>query len=114
LSGSRALFGTFIGSFNLDPFFLEITFLMVVMLVIGGTTSLAGAVLGTILISAVSELLRRAESGVDLGIAPLPGRLGMREVGLALVMLAILILRPAGVTGGREIRWPLRARRGSG
>ena len=63
-----ALFGMFIGSFNPDAFFLNITFLMVVMLVIGGTTSLAGAVVGTIVISAVSEILRRIEGGVDLGL----------------------------------------------
>ena len=61
-SASRgALFGMFIGSFNPDAFFLNITFLMVVMLVIGGMTSLAGAVVGTIVISAA------------LG-APAPGR----------------------------------------
>ena len=48
-----ALFGMFIGSFNPDAFFLNITFLMVAMLVIGGMTSLAGAVVGTLAISAV-------------------------------------------------------------
>ena len=105
-----ALFGMFIGSFNPDAFFLNITFLMIVMLVIGGTTSLAGAVVGTIAISAVSEILRRIEGGVDLGFVQVSGKPGLREVALALVMLAILIFRPGGLTGGREIGWPLRAR----
>ena len=73
-----ALFGMFIGSFNPDAFFLNITFLMIVMLVIGGTTSLAGAVVGTIAISAVSEILRRIEGGVDLGLRP-----GLGEAGTA-------------------------------
>ena len=66
-----ALLGMFIGSFNPDAFFLNITFLMVVMLVIGGVGSLAGAVVGTIAISAGAELLRRVEGGVDLGFAEL-------------------------------------------
>ena len=105
-----ALFGMFIGSFNPDAFFLNITFLMIVMLVIGGTTSLAGAVVGTIAISAVSEILRRIEGGVDLGFVQVSGKPGLREVALALVMLAILIFRPGGLTGGREIGWPSRAR----
>ena len=91
-----ALFGMFIGSFNPDAFFLNITFLMIVMLVIGGTTSLAGAVVGTIAISAVSEILRRVEGGVDLGFVQVSGKPGLREVALALVMLAILIFRPGG------------------
>jgi branched-subunit amino acid ABC-type transport system permease component len=105
-----ALFGMFIGSFNPDAFFLNITFLMIVMLVIGGTTSLAGAVVGTIAISAVSEILRRIEGGVDLGFVQVSGKPGLREVALALVMLAILIFRPGGLTGGREIEWPSRTR----
>jgi branched-subunit amino acid ABC-type transport system permease component len=103
-----ALLGTFIGSFNPDAFFLNITFLMVVMLVVGGLTSLAGAVLGTIVISVAAEALRRLEGGVDLGLVDVPARGGLREVGLALLMLGILLLRPNGLTGGRELAWPRR------
>jgi branched-chain amino acid transport system permease protein len=103
-----ALLGMFIGSFNPDAFFLNITFLMVVMLVIGGTTSLSGAVVGSIVISGAAEILRRIEGGVDLGLVEVPSRPGLREVGLALLMLAILIRRPNGLTGGRELHWPAR------
>jgi branched-chain amino acid transport system permease protein len=110
VGAAGALFGMFIGSFNPDAFFLDITFLMLVMLVIGGTTSLAGAVVGTLVISTVSELLRRLEEGADLGVLTLPGRTGLRDVGLALALLAILIFRPAGLTGGRELAWPRRSR----
>jgi branched-subunit amino acid ABC-type transport system permease component len=100
-----AVYGMFIGSFNPDAFFLGITFLVTAMLIVGGMTSLTGAVLGTIVISAVDELLRRVEEGVDLGPVSIPARSGLREVGLALAMLAILILRPSGLTAGREIGW---------
>ena len=88
VGAAGALFGMFIGSFNPDAFFLNITFLMVAMLIIGGMTSLTGAVVGTLVISAVSELLRRAEGGVDLGLVRISAQPGLREVGLALVMLA--------------------------
>ena len=44
VGAAGALFGMFIGSFNPDAFFLNITFLMVAMLIIGGMTSLTGAV----------------------------------------------------------------------
>ena len=106
-----ALLAMFIGSFNPDAFFLNITFLMVAMLVIGGMTSLAGAVLGTIVISSAAEVLRRIEGGVDFGVFELSARPGVREVGLALLMLGIMILRPAGLTGGRELSWPTGLRR---
>ena len=109
-----ALFGMFIGSFNPDAFFLNITFLMVVMLVIGGMTSLAGAV-------------RRDDRDLRRLRAPAAGRgrgrprarsssrrsPGLREVGLALVMLAILILRPERTDRRPRARRGRSARRGS-
>jgi branched-subunit amino acid ABC-type transport system permease component len=108
-----ALYGMFIGSFTPDAFFLNITFLITAMLIVGGMTSLAGAVVGTIVISTLAELLRRAEEGTNLGLFRLSAHPGLRDVGLALVMLAILILRPSGLTGGRELRWrPIVALRG--
>jgi branched-subunit amino acid ABC-type transport system permease component len=100
-----ALYGMFIGSFTPDAFFLNITFLTLAMLIIGGMTSLAGAVVGTIAIATLAEFLRRVEEGMDFGVFRLSAHPGLREVGLALAMLAILILRPAGLTGGREVEW---------
>jgi len=106
------VFAQFIGSFNAQSFYLSLTFLTFVMLVVGGTRSLAGAVIGSLFISLVSALLVRVESGVSLGLVEIPSRPGLREVALALIMLATLILRPTGITGGREIpalsRTPVR------
>jgi len=102
-----ALYAQFLGSITPDAFFLNITFLTIAMLVVGGVGSLSGAVIGTIVISLVAELFRRAESGIDFGALHIGGRPGEREVALAIVMLAILLLRPKGIAGGREIRWPL-------
>ena len=105
-----ALFGMFIGSFNPDAFFLNITFLMVVMLVIGGMTSLAGAVVGTIVISAVSELLRRVEGGrrprarCSSRRSRACARSGSRSS-----MLAILIFRPSGADRRPRDRLAVRA-----
>ena len=111
VGAAGALYGMFIGSFNPDAFFLTLTFLIVAMLVVGGMTSLAGAVVGTLVVSTVAELLRRVEEGVDLGLFRLSAKPGLREVGLALVLLGILIVRPSGITGGRELVWPFRGRR---
>ena len=97
------VFAQFIGSFNAQSFYLSLTFLTFVMLVVGGTRSLAGAVIGSLFISLVSAVLVRVESGVSLGLVEIPARPGLREVALALIMLATLILRPSGITGGREI-----------
>jgi branched-chain amino acid transport system permease protein len=102
-----ALYAQSLGSISPDAFFLNITFLTIAMLVVGGVGSLSGAVVGTIVVSVVAELFRRAESGIDIGALHIGGRPGEREVALAIVMLAILLLRPKGLVGGREITWPL-------
>jgi len=97
------LFAQLQGNLTPDAFYLAPTFLLIAMLVVGGMTSLSGAVVGTILISALSEFLRRIESGSGVGPLDIPGRPGLTEVGLAVVLLLILALRPSGLTGGREL-----------
>jgi branched-chain amino acid transport system permease protein len=106
-----AIFGQFQGSISPQAFYISITFLTIAMLVVGGIKSLSGAVVGVLVLSTLAELLRHVEQGVDLGLFVIPARYGVREVGFAVVMLAILLTRPRGITGGREIRWPLGARR---
>jgi branched-chain amino acid transport system permease protein len=103
-----ALYAQYLGAVTPDLFYLGITFTTLAMLVVGGRTSLSGAVVGTIAISALTELLRHAERGFDIGIANVPGRIGMTEAGLAVALLVVLIWRPAGVTNGREIPFPYK------
>jgi len=62
-----------------------------------------GSVLGTLLISIALEILRTFERGVHIGPWLVPSRPGLTEVGLALLLLLVLLLRPAGLTGGHEL-----------
>jgi branched-chain amino acid transport system permease protein len=89
-----------------DSFFTDTTFITLMMLVVGGVRSLAGAVTGVLLITFASEMLRRLEAGTLVPGVTIPT--GTTEVVLALVMLFVLIRRPLGLTGGREIVWPFR------
>ena len=102
-----ALYGQFLGTFNADAFYFTITFLVIAMLVVGGRTSLAGAVIGSGFISIVAEGMRRIESGTNVGPLHIPSRPGLEAVGLGTIMVLVLVLRPRGLTGGREITWPL-------
>ena len=92
------LFALHYQSISPNSFYLVLTFMVVAMLVIGGVESLSGAVIGTIALSTVLEILRQVEEGIS--------RPGISDFGLALALLAMLILRPAGLTGGRELRLP--------
>ena len=92
-----------LGSITTEQVYLELTFLTLAMLVIGGLTSLWGAVVGALVVSALDAFLIEAEQGVDVGISlDLPQ--GTRLIFLGAIMALMLILRPSGLTGGREFR----------
>ncbi|HEY1776372.1 MAG TPA: branched-chain amino acid ABC transporter permease [Solirubrobacteraceae bacterium] len=98
-----------LGSITPDQVSVELTFTTLAMLVVGGVSSLSGAVLGALLISGLNSFLADAEQGVNIGFhLTLPT--GTRLVAIGAVMALVLILRPSGITGGRELRLP-RARR---
>jgi branched-chain amino acid transport system permease protein len=101
------LWAHFITIFSPISFYLTQTFLIVMMLIVGGMESVSGAVVGAVLITAVYEGLRAVENGVNMSNL-LPGTLaGFTEVMLAITMILLLIRRPAGVMGGREFKLPL-------
>ena len=64
-----ALFALFLGSVGPDVFYLDMTFLIITMLVVGGADSLTGAVIGAVGVSSLAEVLRRIEAG-DLLVWP--------------------------------------------
>jgi len=108
LSGfAGALYVHQIGSLTADQLYLELTFLSLAMLVVGGLTSLWGAVVGALAISGLDSFLGQAESGVHVGFTlDLPT--GTRLVVVALAMALVLVLKPSGLTGGREFSLPRR------
>jgi branched-chain amino acid transport system permease protein len=97
-----------LGSITTDQVYLTLTFTSLAMLVVGGVSSLWGAVIGALVISALNSFLADAEQGVRIGFHfHVPT--GTRLVTIGVVMSAVLILRPGGLTGGREARLPSRA-----
>jgi branched-chain amino acid transport system permease protein len=102
-----ALLVHLLGSITTEQVYLELTFLTLAMLVVGGVTSLWGAVVGALAVSGLDSLLGNAEDGIGVGFTlDLPE--GSRLVILGGLMALMLILRPSGLTGGRELRLPRR------
>jgi len=90
-----------LGLITPDLFYLDLTFVTLAMLVIGGVGSLWGAVVGAVTISALNSFLGDAENTVHIGFRlTLPN--GTRLVTLGVVMTLVLVLRPSGITRGRE------------
>lgn len=103
-----ALYAHFQVAFSATSFYFDITFVIVAMLVVGGMGSVSGAVLGCFFVSTIQEALRRFEVS---GLAGVNAPTGTAQLGLALVLLVALVLRPDGLTGGRELTWPPSRRR---
>jgi branched-chain amino acid transport system permease protein len=75
-------------------FYFELTFLTLVMLIVGGR-SVSGAVIGAAIISVIAEFLRRGENATE--------RFGLSTLILAAIFVLIIIVRPGGLLG----RWEL-------
>ena len=99
-----------LGSITTSQVYLELTFTTLAMLVVGGVSSLWGAVVGALAISALNSFLADAEQGIHVGFR-LDVPTGTRLVTIGAVMALVLILRPSGLTGGREVRLPRRRAR---
>jgi branched-chain amino acid transport system permease protein len=87
---------------NTETLYLDLTFVTLAMLVVGGSSSLLGAVVGALAVSALDSFLANAENGVTVfgGTLDLPS--GTRVIVEGVLMAVVLILRPNGLTGGRE------------
>jgi branched-chain amino acid transport system permease protein len=91
-----------LGSINPRLFFFDYTLLTLTMLIVGGRNSVAGTLVGVLIITAGSELTRNL-SGMDV-----PGmnwllRDGLTDIFLGGAMLGFMILRPAGLLGDWEV-----------
>jgi branched-chain amino acid transport system permease protein len=99
------LMAHYLTSFSPATFYFTATFNYIIMLVVGGMGSISGSVLGTVVVTLLSEVLRNAENGIQLGTLKLPPVYGISQIILAVVFVLIVNLRREGLMGGREINW---------
>ncbi len=93
---------------------LGLTFITLAMLVVGGSGSLLGAVAGALALNGLYSFFSAATNGVDVLGWHLTVKQGTAEIVLGTLMALVLILRPSGLSGGRELvlpRWPVRGPR---
>lgn len=98
-----ALMALNLSVFSPKDYYFDLTFELIVMLIVGGMHSVTGAVIGTIAVTIVIEVLRRIENGVSFAGLELPQIFGMTTIGLALLVMLTLYLNPSGLLGYREI-----------
>lgn len=108
------LYSHYILSITAASFYMNELFLLLSMLVIGGSMSVSGAFFGALLVTLLRQGLRQLElllnrSGFEAS--------GSAEIVVAVILVAFLIWQANGITGGRELSWisiKRRLRIGSG
>jgi len=103
-----ALQSGFLGTPTVDTFYFQLTFLTLSMLIVGGISSLTGAVVGVLLITGATVGLRALEAGFVVGSIKIRPPSGFQEVTLGVAMVLFMILRPAGATKSFDVfRFPI-------
>ena len=97
------LWAHFVTTFSPRAFYLTETFVALTMLIVGGPRTVSGAVLGTVLVTALFQGLRTFENELNLRRVFDFQVVGLTEVVLAIVLIIVLALRPGGLIEEREI-----------
>ncbi|HVD40028.1 MAG TPA: branched-chain amino acid ABC transporter ATP-binding protein/permease [Solirubrobacterales bacterium] len=91
------------GVLSPTTFYFAASVTTITMLVVGGARSVFGAVIGTVAVATVNELLRNVEEGAHvLGPFSLGETPGLAAIGLGLILLVTMIALPEGLSRGRE------------
>ena len=90
------------GTFQVQDYYLDFTFMTLSMLIVGGSASIWGALVGTVLITGVGQILLMMEQNLPVFGLHITIPLGSRAVIIAVTFFAMLLWRSSGITNGRE------------
>jgi branched-chain amino acid transport system permease protein len=91
------------GVLSPTTFYFAASVTTITMLVVGGARSVLGAVVGTLAVATVNELLRNFEEGAGVfGLFSIGEAPGLAAIGLGLILLVTMVVLPGGLSGGRE------------
>jgi len=106
-----ALYAHYFGFIDPPSFGFQRSIEFVVMVTLGGLASVSGAVLAAVVLTLLPELLRNADDFLPGAIRQTGFRLSdWRLVLYALLLIVMMLLRPQGLLGGKEL-WPRSWRR---
>ena len=87
-----------------SSFDLLVVFQIIMMLVIGGVSSISGSILGAAIITTILELLQPLQEGMNIMGLEIPRMFGLTQVLLALFLIIVMIYKPKGIMGEKEIK----------
>lgn len=87
-----------------SSFDLLVVFQIIMMLVIGGVSSISGSILGAAVITMILELLQPLQEGMNILGLEIPRMFGLTQVLLAVFLIIVMIYKPDGIMGEKEIK----------
>ncbi|MBT7647569.1 MAG: branched-chain amino acid ABC transporter permease, partial [Rhodospirillaceae bacterium] len=93
------LLAHFLGVYSPKEFYFQITFAILVMMIVGGMSSVSGAVVGAIVVTILIEVLRKSEEHINAAWFEEPTVFGLTDIGLSLAILGVLFWRRDGLFG---------------
>lgn len=106
-----ALLGHQVGTIAPSQFYFQTTFVVITMVVLGGMGSISGAVLGAVIMTILPEYLRDVDTGIAIGSFTTPPLYGLSQIILAVGFILVMIFRPTGLLGDRELGLGLLSKR---
>ncbi|MDO4987679.1 MAG: branched-chain amino acid ABC transporter permease [Synergistes sp.] len=105
-----SLMGSLITTIDPKMFNFQLTYNILMYVVVGGLGSITGSVVGTTIITVLLEWLRFVEEDMTIGSFEIAGMPGMRMLMFSVVLLFIILYRREGIIGGYEFSWDSAAR----
>ncbi len=103
---SGSLLAMFQSTISATPFTTQMTYEILLIVVIGGIGSISGSIIGAFLFIACSEWwLRGLDSGSWLGISSDLMRPGFRKVIFAIMIMLVVLFYSKGIMGDKEFSW---------
>jgi branched-chain amino acid transport system permease protein len=107
-----ALLAHQVGTIAPSQFYFQTTFLVVTMVVLGGMGSISGAVLGAAIMTIMPEYMRGLDDGgISIGGIQTGPLYGLSQIILSIGFILVMIFRPTGLLGDRELGLGLLSRR---
>lgn len=109
-----AMLGHQVGTIAPSQFYFQTTFLVITMVVLGGMGSISGAVVGAAIMTILPEYMRDLDNnGIAIGSIQTGPLYGLSQIILSIGFILVMIFRPSGLLGDRELGFGLLAKRPS-
>jgi branched-chain amino acid transport system permease protein len=106
-----ALLGHLMNTIDPKMFTFNLTYNIVLIVVLGGNGSITGSVFGAIVVTIAMEALRFLDGPLNFIFVKTQGLPGLRMVVFSVLLLLVVIYRQQGFMGKKEFSWDTAALR---